>query len=78
MLTLFFSNFLAPSPPFAVSLDVPGLTPSSAHPFRYGVFFFFFVIFGEHFLSALFAHVFAKNGTKYLFSMQTDSSHIIA
>ena len=73
----FSSNFLAPSPPSAMSLDVPGLIPSSAHPFQYGVFFVF-AIFQEHFLSALFARVFAQSGAKYLFSTQTDSSHIIA
>ena len=36
----FFSNFLTPSPS-AVSLDVPGLAPSSGHTFQYGDFFIF-------------------------------------
>ena len=52
MLTL-FSNFFGPW----VSVDVDGLTPSSVHPFLYGVFFVL-AIFREHFLSALFARVF--------------------
>ena len=70
----FFYNFFGPSP---VSLDVDGLTPSSPHTFLYGVFFVFAIFFWRRLLQNC-SHVFTKNGMKYLFSMQTDSSHIIA
>ena len=70
----FFQTSFGPSP---VSLDVDGLAPSSVRLFLCGVFFVFAILV-ENFLSPLFAHVFTQSGAKHLFSVQTDSSHIIA